>query len=149
MEYMGRKTAFEFRDDKSTEMTRGLNYLKIWDFMLGDFKLANTELLVYAMIFTMHINYVAYYSGSRKLMQSWTNVSKKTIDRALDSLLKKNLILRYYEQDGKIKRTVYHINPDALPTCDKFAPENRNRNRNRNLYEKIKEHERRCAAGLE
>ena len=108
-------------------------FLTIWGFMLTDFKLEKTELLVYAVIFAMHRNYCDCFMGSRDFLQRWSNASKSAVDKALKSLEEKGLIRREYRQIGQIKKAVYFINTEALPTLEMFELENRNRDINRRM----------------
>lgn len=108
-------------------------FLKIWGFMLTDFKLEKTELLVYAVIFAMHRNYCDCFMGSRDFLQRWSNASKSAVDKALKSLEEKGLIRREYRQIGQIKKAVYFINTETLPTLEMFELENRNRDINRRM----------------
>ena len=125
------------------KQTRGEHFIKIWDFMLGDLKLEKTELIVYAVIFAMHRNYCECFVGSREYLQGWTNASKKSIDRALLSLESKNLVRKEYRKYGPIRKAVYFVNTEALPSCEMFRLENRNRDNNeriRRAKETLKNH---------
>ena len=109
------------------------NFLNIWGFMLIDLKLEKTELIVYAVIFSMHKNYCDCFSGSRRYLEKWSNASRATVENALKSLANKNLIRKEYRQYGRSRQAVYFINTEALPTCEMFALENRNRDNNRRI----------------
>ena len=117
---------FEY-EREDTRATRGEIFIKIWDFMRFDFGLKNTELMVYAIIFAMHRNYCECFSGSREYLMKWSGGSKAVVNRALLSLEERELILKEYRQYGQIKRAIYFINADKLPTCELFALENRHR----------------------
>lgn len=109
------------------------NFLKIWGFMLVDLKLEKTELIVYAIIFSMHKNYCDCFSGSRRYLEKWSGASRATVENALKSLENKNLIKKEYRQYGRSRQAVYFINTEALPTCEMFALENRNRDNNERI----------------
>lgn len=109
------------------------NFLKIWGFMLVDLKLEKTELIVYAVIFSMHKNYCDCFSGSRRYLEKWSGASRATVENALKSLENKNLIKKEYRQYGRSRQAVYFINTEALPTCEMFALENRNRDNNERI----------------
>lgn len=119
--------------DDVAEMTCGERFVKIWDFMLGYFHLEKTELLVYAIIFAMYRNYCDYFTGSREYLERWTNASKRTVAEALKSLEEKNLIKKRYRQYDNIKKAIYIINTEALPTCEFFSLENRNARNNEKI----------------
>ena len=109
------------------------NFLKIWGFMLIDLKLEKTELIIYAVIFSMHRNYCDCFSGSRRYLEKWSAASRATVENALKSLENKNLIRKEYRQYGRSRQAVYFINTEALPTCEMFALENRNRDNNERI----------------
>ena len=109
------------------------NFVKIWGFMLVDLKLEKTELIVYAVIFSMHRNYCDCFSGSRRYLEKWSSASRATVENALKSLESKKLIRKEYRQYGRSRQAVYFINTEALPTCEMFALENRNRDNNERI----------------
>lgn len=111
--------------EEEEAMIKREQFLTIWGFMLTDLKLEKTELLVYAVIFSMHKNYCEGFNGSRKYLQQWCNAGKTAVDSALKSLVSKNLLRKEYKQYGQLKKAVYYINTDALPTCEMFDLENR------------------------
>ena len=118
---------YEIRIREERESERRERFVKIWGFMLMDLKLEKTELLIYAVIFSMHRNYCDCFSGSREYLQSWSGASKSTVDKALLSLESKGLIHKQFRQYGNIKKAVYFINTDSLPTSEMFALENKHR----------------------
>ena len=109
------------------------NFVKIWGFMLVDLKLEKTELIVYAVIFSMHRNYCDCFSGSRRYLEKWSSASRATVENALKSLENKKFIRKEYRQYGRSRQAVYFINTEALPTCEMFALENRNRDNNERI----------------
>lgn len=111
----------------------GTNFIKVWDFMRLDFALKNTELMVYAVIFAMHRNYCECFMGSREYLMMWSGGSKACVDRALASLEEKKLITKEYRQYGQMKKAIYFVNTDMLPTCEAFALENKNRDNKRKI----------------
>ena len=120
----------EYDNSDGIVMTRGERFFKVWDFMVGDFHLEKTELLVYAIIFGMYRNYCDAFTGSREYLAKWTNASKRSVAEALKSLEGKKLIEKEYRQYGQIKRAVYHVNTLILPTCEMFNLENIHRDVN-------------------
>ena len=109
------------------------NFVKIWGFMLIDLKLEKTELMIYAVIFSMHRNYCDCFSGSRRYLEKWSGASRATVENALKSLENKNLIRKEYRQYGRSRQAVYFINTEVLPTLEMFALENRNRDNNERI----------------
>ena len=109
--------------------TRGQRYFRIWDFMLFDFKLEKTELLVYAIIFGIFYSKQRAFYGSREYLMKWTGASKKTVANALNSLKEKKLILSKTQKYRGGVRIIYCTNPDMLPDCEAFELQNKNRDR--------------------
>ena len=112
-------------------LTTGERFFKVWDFMIGDLGLEKTELLVYAIIFSIYQNYQDCYAGTKDYLAKWTGASRRTVTNALDSLVEKKLILKGHRKILDSKRAVYLINTDALPECEMFSVENKNREMNR------------------
>ena len=113
--------------DTELKNSRGKQCVKIWDFMLFDFELKNAELIIYAVIFAMHRNYCECFMGSREYLAKWSGTTKATVDKVLASLEKKGLIRKEYRQYGQVRKAIYFVNADKLPTCEMFALENRHR----------------------
>ena len=120
-------------------------YMSFWGFMILDFNLEKTELLVYSVIFSLYKSTYREFTGSRKYLQKWCNAGKTAIDKALASLESKGLIIKEYRNYGEFRKAIYYINTEALPTCKMFELENRNRDNK----EKVRQFERRKALGLE
>ena len=127
MGYAGYKRDGEHSSSEALLTTLGERFVKVWDFMIVEFGLEKAELIVYAVIFAMYRNNGDAFSGSREYLASWSNSSVRTVAEALSSLERKRLIKKSYKQYGQIKKAVYYINTDMLPTCEMFSVENRNR----------------------
>ena len=126
------KAPTDVAEEVGTE--RGKQFVKIWDFMRLDFGLKNTELMVYAVIFAMHHNYCECFMGSREYLMKWSGGSKAVVNRALLSLETQKLIRKEYSQYGQVRKAIYFINTDMLPTCEEFALENRNRDNKKKIF---------------
>jgi hypothetical protein len=114
------------------------NFVVVWGFMRHALKLKSYELFIYAIIFGYYRNYCSPFTGSRKYLAEWTGASRATVETALASLEKSNLIKKEYVMFDNIKKAVYSINTEALPDCQMFELENRNRDNN----EKIRQAQR-------
>ena len=123
----------ESNRDTELKNSRGKQFVKIWDFMLFDLGLKNTELIIYAVIFAMHRNYCECFMGSREYLAKWSGTTKATVDKSLATLEKKELIRKEYRQYGQVRKAIYFINTEKLPTCEMFALENRNRDNNEKI----------------
>ena len=122
-----KRKARQMLDDDSVKVTYGERYLKVWDFMLFYFKLEKTELLVYAIVFSMYKAKSTYYSGSREYLSLWTGSSPRAVSNALKSLVDKGLITVSKKRMGQTIRKVYAVNTEKLPTCQEFELENKTR----------------------
>ena len=89
------------------------SYIKIYDFMINDFKLAKYELLVYAYIFAMD-RYGRGYDGSQQFLADHFNTSRKTINEVLKNLVDANLILKEEKVIWNGKGCVYTINYNLI-----------------------------------
>ena len=114
------------------------NFVVVWGFMRQALKLKSYELFIYAIIFGYYRNYCSPFTGSRKYLAEWTGASRATVEAALASLEKSNLIKKEYVMFDNIKKAIYSINTEALPDCQMFELENRNRDNN----EKIRQAQR-------
>ena len=130
-----RRTEWELRDEGSPQLSRGYHFLKIWDFMIGDFNLQKTELLVYAVIFSIYRNFADYFTGSRAYLARWANASERAVADALKSLEEKKLIKKSFRKCGTLRKAVYMPNDEAFPECEMFATERRGINIRKNLAE--------------
>jgi hypothetical protein len=102
-------------------------FVIIWDFMQDDLKLTGPELRVYAVIYGMHRSYCDCFCGSIEYLMKKSDCGKTSAQNALRSLERKKLITKEFRQYVNVRKAVYFINTDALPTCEMFALENRHR----------------------
>ena len=86
-----------------------------------ELNLSGAELFIYAVIFSMYYNNACSFSGSRKYLEALCNVSKTTVENALRSLERKELITKSYSSLGGFKKAVYTVNEESLPDIEKFA----------------------------
>ena len=131
-------TDLAFKTGVGLDSERGKQFIKIWDFMRWDFGLKNTELMVYAVIFAMHRNYCDCFMGSREYLARWSGGSMTGVNRALSSLESRGLIRKEYKWYGQIKKAVYYVNTDMLPTCEMFSLENKNRDNSKKIERAMK-----------
>ena len=113
-------------------------FLVIWDFMQDDLKLTGAELMVYAVIYGMYRSYCDCFCGSMKYLMKKADCKSTTAHKALKALEDKKLIIKEYRQFANVRKAVYFINTDALPTCEMFALENRHRDNKAKMIPKTK-----------
>jgi len=88
-------------------------YMKL-GFMVNELNLKNTELEVYAIIYSFSKDGKHWFTGNQQYLCDWTNKGKSAIQNALNSLVEKELILKeeYYNND--VKYCEYCININKL-----------------------------------
>ena len=115
----------ECRDIDGINTAAGERYFRIWDFMLFDLKLANSDLIIYAQIFTMYKNRNgAPYRGTKEYLAKWANTTVRTVSDVLNSLEERGYIVKIYDEYLGKKHAMYCIDFEKLPTCRAFSKEN-------------------------
>lgn len=90
------------------------NYIHISAFMIKDLKLKGNELLLYAIIYGFSQDGESSFGGSRNYLSEFLNVSKPTIDSALNSLCDKGYIIKITETKNRVIFNYYKINTEIL-----------------------------------
>lgn len=90
------------------------NYITIMGWMVNELDLKGSELFVYALIYGFSQDNESKFYGSRKYIAEWFNCSLPTIDKALNGLLEKELILREEEIINGVKFNRYKVNKKSL-----------------------------------
>lgn len=73
-------------------MIKDNNYIVIQAFMINELNLKGTELLVYAIIYGFSQDGRTKYTGTRRYLANWCNVSRQAVDNVLKKLIEKGLI---------------------------------------------------------
>lgn len=81
------------------------NYIVIQGWMCNELGLKGNELLIFAMIHGFSQDGISKYYGGRKYIADTFNISLPTVDKALQSLLDKEYIVKHISGD--------YINPDS------------------------------------
>ena len=81
------------------------NYIVIQGWMCNELELKGNELLIFALIHGFSQDGVSKYYGGRKYIADTFNISLPTVDKALQSLLDKDYIVKHISGD--------YINPDS------------------------------------
>lgn len=90
------------------------NYFQISGWMINRLNLKGAMLLVYAIIYGFSQDGECEFKGSRQYLCDFTGVTKPTIDKALDDLCKRNLIIKISETYNNVVFNKYKINRDVL-----------------------------------
>lgn len=73
-------------------MIKNENFIVIQGFMVNELKLKGNELMVYAIIYGFSQEENSWFSGSRKYLSEWTNITTRNIQNILNSLVENKLI---------------------------------------------------------
>ena len=90
------------------------NYFQISGWMINRLNLKGAMLLVYAIIYGFSQDGECEFKGSRQYLCDFIGVTKPTIDKALDDLCKKNLIVKISEIYNNVVFNKYKINRGML-----------------------------------
>lgn len=96
------------------------NFIAITGWMVNTLKLKGSELLVYALIYGFSQDGESKFYGSRKYIADWFNCSLPTIDKALNNLLEKKLIIKDEEIINGVKFNRFRANKKTLQGIKKL-----------------------------
>lgn len=124
------------------------NYYQISGWMLNKLNLKGTELCVYAIIYGFTQDGETEFKGSRQYLADFTGTSKPTIDKALQELCNKDLIIKITENIKGVIFNSYKINYKVLENftggketlqggCKETLHNNKDIDNNSNLKEKF------------
>lgn len=83
------------------------NYVVIQGWMLSELGLKGSELVVYACIYGFSQTDDQWFSGSRQYLAEWTNSTKRSVQNALKSLVKKGLLIKRDKNVNGVKFCEY------------------------------------------
>lgn len=83
------------------------NYITIQGFMLTELRLKGNELLIYACIYGFSQTAGQWFTGSRQYLADWTNSTKQSIQKCLNSLVSKGLLEKRENHINGIKFCEY------------------------------------------
>lgn len=89
------------------------NFIRIFDFMVTGLKLSKIDLLVYAYIFSLSMDGLAYY-GSQQFLADRFGTCRKTIAEVLKNLTNKGLLLKREISIPQGKGCEYFIDFEAI-----------------------------------
>lgn len=85
------------------------NYVVIQGWMCNELKLSGNELLVFALIYGFSQDGESEFSGSRSYISETFNISRPTVDKALKSLIEKQLIIKQTTYVNNVQINRYKI----------------------------------------
>lgn len=86
------------------------NHITIDGWMVNKLNLKGNELIIYALIFGFSQDGQSEFYGSRSYMAGWCNSSLPTIDKAINNLVEKDLILKKTEIINNVIHNRYKVN---------------------------------------
>lgn len=92
------------------------DFVVIKRFMLTELELKGNELLIYAVIYGFSKDGVHRFHGSRQYLADWTNIALANVQKNLNSLVEKELIIKYEVYKDNVKYCEYSANLDRLKT---------------------------------
>lgn len=87
----------------------------ISNWMVTELQLSGNDLLIYALLFGFSRSKIGYYCGSSKHIGNSCGCSEKTVQRTLDTLIKRNLINKEKSESGKNTYNIFKINTEFVP----------------------------------
>ena len=115
------------------------NYIVILEFMTNELGLKGSDLLVYALIYGFSQDGESKFYGSRKYIAEWFNCSLPTIDKALNNLLDRNLIIKEEEIINGVKFNRFTTNKETLQGIKKLYRGSKETLHNNTIYNTRKE----------
>lgn len=94
-------------------MIKDNNYINIQGWMINQLNLSGNDLTVYAIIYGFTQDGEHWFEGSRQYLADWCNSSRQGVDKNLNNLLSRNLIIKLSGEPGDICK--YKCNPEYFP----------------------------------
>lgn len=91
-------------------------YLVIQDWMQTELKLKGTDTIIFALIYGFSQDGESEFFGSRTYIKKWTNVSFPTLDKSLNYLIERKLIIKRTETINNVIFNSYRANTEYLAT---------------------------------
>lgn len=98
---------------KEGEGMKSSNYVVIQGWMCNELGLKGNELLIYALIYGFSQDGESAFHGSREYIANTFNISKPTVDKALNNLLSADLIIKYESCDFNTPNA-YSVNVEVV-----------------------------------
>ena len=92
---------------------KSTNYVVIQGWMCNELQLSGNELLVFALIHGFSQDGESEFAGSRNYIAETFNISKPTVDKAINNLLSLDYIVKRSYTDG-IHANVYQVNTEVV-----------------------------------
>lgn len=97
---------------KRESLVGPLRFFLIKGWMVSELDLKGTELLVYAIIYGFSKDGTKSFNGSRQYLADFTNTSKSAVQRALNTLVNKGIIIKKEIYKYNVKNCEYKVKED-------------------------------------
>lgn len=98
------------------------NFYTVHGWMITELELSGTELILFAVIFGFTQDGMCKFCGGVKYFANWTDLSENTVRNGLQSLVKKNLIIRESVRpslQSGVEFISYYANCDLVNNVEK------------------------------
>ncbi len=103
---------------------KSTSFIVLTKSMIRDLKLKNTELLIYAIIYSFSKENAGKFYGGLNYLMDWTNSSKPTVINSLKVLEENNLIKKEVVQEGRIRYCTYSVIEEDENNSDEVKKSN-------------------------
>lgn len=108
-------------------MIKDENFVQIQGWMINRLNLKGNELIVYATIYGFTQDGENWFEGSRQYLSDWCNSSKQGVQKNLQSLVEKGLLIKQDILINGVKFCKYKVNLDCIYPDNKvdYPPDNK------------------------
>ena len=99
------------------------NYIVVFGWMCNELGLSGTELLVFALIYGFTQDGETWFQGNRRYIAETLNISRPTVDKALNSLIEKGLLFKDVRQMQDITVNRYQVFLQGVKKLDRGCKE--------------------------
>ena len=104
------------------------NYIVVFGWMCNELGLSGTELLVFALIYGFTQDGETWFQGNRRYIAETLNISRPTVDKALNSLIDKGLLYKDVRQMQDITVNRYKVSLQGVKKLDRGCKESLHKN---------------------
>jgi DNA-binding MarR family transcriptional regulator len=99
------------------------NYIVVFGWMCNELGLSGTELLVFALIYGFTQDGETWFQGNRRYIAETLNISRPTVDKALNSLIDKGLLYKDVRQMQDVTVNRYKVSLQGIKIFDRGCKE--------------------------
>ncbi|MGL5713623.1 MAG: helix-turn-helix domain-containing protein [Paraclostridium sp.] len=98
------------------------NFINVQGWMVSRFGLKGNELLIYAIIYGFSQEENSNFTGSRQYLADWTNSTKSGVQKNLNSLVEKGLLVKKEIINNGVKFCEYKAITEVTPSQQSCLP---------------------------